>query len=100
MIRKKGLIPLVIVGIIVIGFGGLFVTKTHITAATIYYKELEGGFYALQTFDGQWYDPNNLPEKYWQNNTNIFIIFRISDNQISFHMFAPLVDIIYITDSI
>ena len=97
VITKKSYILLALVILIPItSISILKVNKVIIFRGTVQYMDLEGGFYAIIDDNGNGYDPMNLPEQYQVNNSRVFVIARISDNQGSFHMFGTIIEIIFI----
>ena len=63
---------------------------------TIKYIELEGGFYGISGDDGKNYDPVNLPQQFKEDNIRVRFKFRYSENQVSFHQWGTLIEILEI----
>jgi Protein of unknown function (DUF3221) len=62
----------------------------------IRYHELEGGFYAIQSKDGETYNPTNLPEEFRQDGLPVRAKVRIREDMMGIHQAGPLVDIVEI----
>jgi Protein of unknown function (DUF3221) len=62
----------------------------------IRYHELEGGFYALQSKDGETYNPTNLPEEFRQDGLPVRAKVRIREDMMGIHQAGPLVEILEI----
>lgn len=62
----------------------------------IRYHELEGGFYAIQSREGETYNPTNLPEEYRQDGLPVGAKVRIRGDMMGIHQVGPLVEIVEI----
>lgn len=62
----------------------------------IRYHELEGGFFALQSRDGETYNPTNLPEEFRQDGLPVRAKVRIRGDMMGIHQVGPLVEIVEI----
>jgi len=62
----------------------------------IRYHELEGGFYAIQSKDGETYNPINLPEEFRQDGLPVSARLRLRDDMMGVHQAGPLVEIVEI----
>lgn len=62
----------------------------------IRYHELEGGFYAIQSTDGETYNPINLPEEFRQDGLPVRAQVRIRGDMMGIHQVGPLVEIVEI----
>ena len=62
----------------------------------IRYHELEGGFYAIQSSDGETYNPTNLPDEYRQDGLPVRAKIRIRNDLMGIHQAGPLVEIVEI----
>ena len=62
----------------------------------IRYHELEGGFYAIQSKDGETYDPINLPEEFRQDGLPVRARLRLRNDMMGTHQVGPLVEIVEI----
>ena len=60
------------------------------------YIDIEGGFYGIVSNDGRCYDPINLPSEFMNDGLQINFKVKILENQISFHMWGTLVEILEI----
>ena len=63
---------------------------------TVIYLSFEGGFYGIRGDDGKNYDPSNLPEEFRQNGMRVQFESKQLTNQMSFHMWGVIVEIIHI----
>ncbi|HEU5305414.1 MAG TPA: DUF3221 domain-containing protein, partial [Gemmatimonadales bacterium] len=62
----------------------------------IRYHELEGGFYAIQSKEGETYNPINLPEAFRQDGLPVSVRLRLRDDLLGIHQAGPIVEIIEI----
>jgi Protein of unknown function (DUF3221) len=62
----------------------------------IRYNELEGGFYTLQSREGETYNPVNLPKDFQQDGLPVRARVRLRDDMMGIHQVGPLVEIIEI----
>jgi hypothetical protein len=60
---------------------------------TVIYKELEGGFFALESADGGKYNPVNLPEEFRENGLKVSVSARPYEGM-SMHMYGTLIEIV------
>lgn len=60
------------------------------------YHELEGGFYAIQSREGETYNPTNLPEEFRQDGLPVRARVRIRGDMMGIHQVGPLVEIVEI----
>ena len=63
---------------------------------TITYLSLEGGFFGIVGDDGEHYDTVNLDEEFRVDGLRVQFKARISENQVSGHMWGTIVEIIEI----
>ena len=63
---------------------------------TIVFKDIEGGFYAIDGDNGDKYDPVNLPEEYKKNGLKVKVKARFNKDIMSIHMYGEIVDIVSI----
>lgn len=61
---------------------------------TVVYKDIEGGFYAIDADDGRKYDPINLPENFKKNGLKVKLTARLKRNAVSFHMYGSIIEIV------
>jgi len=61
---------------------------------TVRYKDLEGGFYAIDAGDGNRYDPINLPESYKKDGLHVRVTARIKADAMSLRMYGTPIEII------
>ncbi len=69
--------------------------QMEITGVIRYY-ELEGGFYGIQSEEGETYNPINLPAGFRQDGLPIVTRIRLRNEMMSIHQAGPLVEIIEI----
>jgi len=62
----------------------------------IQYLDFECGFYGIVSDDGRCYDPVNLPSEFKNDGLQISFKVKVLKNQISFHMWGTLVEILEI----
>jgi hypothetical protein len=60
---------------------------------TVVYKEIEGGFYAIDADDGSKYDPVNLPESFKKDGLKVKVTAENTD-MMSIHMYGSVIKII------
>ncbi len=63
---------------------------------TVTYKNIEGGFYAIEGDDGSKYDPVNLPESFRKDGLKVKVTARLKTDAMSFHMYGSIIDIVNI----
>ncbi|MDF1553994.1 MAG: hypothetical protein P1P84_13070 [Deferrisomatales bacterium] len=63
---------------------------------TVAYKDLEGGFYAIDGDDGEKYDPINLPEAFRKDGLRVKATARLKPEMMGFHMYGAIVEIVEI----
>ncbi len=62
----------------------------------IVYLSFEGGFFGIISYDGNHYDPVNLPSEFKIVGLKVLFIVEKLDEQVSFHMWGIIVRIIFI----
>lgn len=62
----------------------------------IVYLSFEGGFFGIISYDGNHYDPVNLPSEFKIVGLKVLFIVEKLDEQDSFHMWGIIVRIIFI----
>lgn len=65
-------------------------------AGTVVYKDIEGGFYAIETEDGGKYRPTDLPEEYRVDGTRVRVIARTQPESMGIQMYGTVIEIIEI----
>jgi hypothetical protein len=65
-------------------------------AGVIRYYQLEGGFYAIQSEDGEIYNPTNLPDEFRQDGLQVIATVRLRRDLMGIHQVGPLVEILEI----
>ena len=63
---------------------------------TVTYKDIEGGFYAIDSVDGSKYDPINLPESFRKDGLKVKVTARLKKDVMSFHMYGVIIEIVHI----
>lgn len=63
---------------------------------TVVYKNLEGGFFAIDGDDGRKYDPIKLPESFRKDGLQVKVSARIRRNAMSFHMYGAIIEVVNI----
>ncbi len=63
---------------------------------TIAYKNIEGGFFAIDGNDGRKYDPINLPESFRKDGLKVKVTARLRRDAVSFHMYGAIIDVVSI----
>ena len=61
---------------------------------TVRYKEIEGGFHAIDANDGKKYDPINLPESYRKDGLMVRVTARIKTDMMNLRMYGQIIEII------
>ena len=67
-----------------------------ISAGTVTFIGVEGGFYGIVTDDGSRYDPINLPPEYRQDSLQIRFMGIIRRDLDSFHMWGQLIELMWV----
>ncbi|MFQ5485172.1 MAG: hypothetical protein ACE5DO_07545 [Desulfobacterales bacterium] len=65
---------------------------------TVTYRNIEGGFYAIDGDDGSKYDPVNLPESFRKDGLKVKVKARLKTDAVSLHMYGSIIDIVNIAD--
>ena len=60
---------------------------------TVAYKNLEGGFYAIDGDDGKKYNPINLPEPFREDGLKVKVTARKQD-AMSAHMYGGIIEVV------
>lgn len=63
---------------------------------TVVYKDLEGGFFAIEGDDGRIYDPINLPEAYQKEGLKVKVNAILRKDVGSIHMIGDIIEIVNI----
>jgi hypothetical protein len=77
---------------------GSVIRDGHIVSGTgtVYWFDLEGGFYAIRGDDDVTYDPMNLSDEFKQDGLRVRFKANLRNDMGSFHMVGPIVEIIEI----
>lgn len=65
---------------------------------TVRFKDLEGGFFAIDADDGRKYDPTNLPETYRKDGLRVRLRARPRTGIAGFRMYGQIIDVITIEE--
>lgn len=60
------------------------------------YRNIEGGFYAIEGDDGKKYDPINLPESFKKDGLKIKVTARLKKEAMGFHMYGTIIEVVNI----
>jgi hypothetical protein len=63
---------------------------------TVVYKDVEGGFFAIDGDDGKTYDPINLPDSFKINGLKVNITAKLRNDMGSIHMVGDIIEIVKI----
>ena len=63
---------------------------------TVAYKNIEGGFYAIDGDDGSKYDPINLAETFRKDGLRVKVTARPRVGAMSFHMYGAIIEVVNI----
>ena len=63
---------------------------------TVTYKNIEGGFYAIDGDNGSKYDPINLPESFRKDGLKVKVTARLKKDAMSFHMYGAIIEVVNI----
>ena len=61
------------------------------------YKNIEGGFYAIDGDNGSKYDPINLPESFRKDGLRVKVTARRKKDAMSLHMYGAIIEVVNIT---
>lgn len=82
--------------ILVIFLYGCDKVEKNFVSAEVKYISLEGGFYGIETDDGENLDPIKLSEEFKVDGLKVYLTYKVLDDQVSFHMWGRIVEIIEI----
>ena len=63
---------------------------------TVVYKDIEGGFYAIDGDNGSKYDPINLPESFRKDGLRVKVTARPRMDAMSLHMYGAIIEVVNI----
>jgi hypothetical protein len=69
---------------------------SFVIAGTVTYKNIEGGFYAIDGDNGSKYDPISLPEAFRNDGLKVKITARRRTDAVSFHMYGSIIEVVNI----
>ena len=64
---------------------------------TVVYKNIEGGFFAIDADDGRKYDPISLPESFRKGGLRVKVTARRRMDAMSIHMYGTIIEVVNIT---
>jgi hypothetical protein len=64
---------------------------------TVTYKNIEGGFYAIDGDNSKKYDPINLPESFRKDGLKVKVTARLKNDAMSFHMYGTIIEVVNIS---
>ncbi|PIW70075.1 MAG: hypothetical protein COW08_03730 [Ignavibacteriales bacterium CG12_big_fil_rev_8_21_14_0_65_30_8] len=70
----------------------------QVQKGTVIYLNLEGGFYGIIGDNGKHYDPQNLPDNFKRDSLRVSFEYKVSENQVSVHMWGELIEIVKIVE--
>ena len=62
----------------------------------ITYKNIEGGFFAIDGDDGSKYDPINLPESFRKDGLKVKVTARLKKDSMSIRMYGTIIEVVNI----
>ena len=80
--------------LLMVGLSGF--TDNNDETGTIQYNDFEGGFYGIVGDNGEAYDPINLPTEFEEDGLRVKYTIEILEDQVGFHMWGTIVEIIEI----
>lgn len=69
-------------------------SDTIVLRGTVVKKDLEGGFFAIESDDGQVYDPINLPEHFKKDGLKVKVNAKLRNDMGSIHMVGDIIEIV------
>ena len=63
---------------------------------TVAFKNIEGGFFAIDSDDGRKYDPINLPESFRKDGLKVKVTARRRTDAMSLHMYGAIIEVVNI----
>lgn len=63
---------------------------------TVVHKDVEGGFFAIESDDGRVYDPINLPDRFKKHGLKVNVTAKLRNDMGSIHMVGDIVEIVEI----
>jgi len=61
---------------------------------TVVHKDVEGGFFAIESDDGSVYDPINLPDRFKKHGLRVNVTAKLRNNMGSIHMVGDIIEIV------
>jgi hypothetical protein len=71
-------------------------TDSFEIVGNVTYKNIEGGFYAIDGDDGKKYNPINLPEAFKKDGLKVKVTARSKKEAMSFHMYGAIIEVVNI----
>jgi hypothetical protein len=63
---------------------------------TVVYKDLEGGFFAIDGDDGSKYNPSSLPESFRKDGLEVTVTARLMRHGMSIHLYGSIIEVVNI----
>ncbi len=63
---------------------------------TVVHKDVEGGFFAIESDDGRVYDPVNLPDRFKKHGLKVKVSAKLRNDMGSIHMVGDIIEIVEI----
>jgi len=61
---------------------------------TVVHKDVEGGFFAIESDDGRVYDPINLPDSFKKHGLKVNVSAKLRNDMGSIHMVGDIIEIV------
>ena len=68
--------------------------ETFTVKGTVVYKNIEGGFFAIDGDDGKKYDPIALPQGFEKDGLKVKATVRLRKDAMSFRMYGAIVEVV------
>ena len=63
---------------------------------TVVHKDVEGGFFVIESDDGRVYDPINLPDRFKKHGLKVNVAAKLRNDMGSIHMVGDIIEIVEI----
>ena len=61
---------------------------------TVVYRDIEGGFYAIDAEDGSKYEPMNLPESFRKDGLKVKVTAQLKTDVMGFYMYGSVIEVV------
>jgi inhibitor of cysteine peptidase len=85
-------------GLIIFGISNESLERLVYGTGEIVFLSFEGGFFGINSDDGEHYDPINLPDEFKIDGLQINFIGIIRNDLLSFHMWGRILELIFIKE--